>query len=375
MKNECQTSVLVGVDNKNRCSRDDVDKPVTICSEFNIVDEKGNIIQRELERATDEILANTCHKYTNYDDEVYEMENSELNDQLVNFCLDRTIRNQDGRLVMPLFWNSKVSHLLGKNFNLSEIILKSNLKKLRKNPLHLHLMNEVIKDQEKDGIVEKIENLDQFLQEHPESSFLPHMGVFRLNRETTKCRIVFLSNLCEKNPEKGRSISHNQAIHAGPCLNQKLSSSLLHLRFDRHLLCFDICKAFNQIALNDTDSNRLLFLWFKNVEREDFDIVGYRNIRLSFGLRCSPAILLLGLYKILILDAENDPDDLLELKKSLYSLCYMDNLSFTANDSITLKWAYDQVESIFSPYGFKLQQFVTNNPSLQAEIDKKFDCA
>ena len=371
-RNELQTSALVGVDNKF-CSKDDVDMPVSVCSEFKILDEKGNVVERELERATDEILISTCNRHMNYDNEIYETENSELNDQLVSFCIDHTTRNDDGRLVMPLFWNSKVSHLLGRNFNLSQMILKSNLRKLRKNPLHLQLMNEVIKEQEKEGIIERIENLDQFLQEHPESSFLPHMGVFKLSRETTKCRVVFLSNLCEKDPEIGRSISHNQAIHAGPCLNQKLTSALLHLKFDKYLLCFDISKAFNQIALNDIDSNRLLFLWVNNIEKEDFNIVGYRNIRLSFGLRCSPAILLIGLYQILILDSEKDPVDLQELKKILYALCYMDNLSYTTNDTITLKWAYDQAESIFSPYGFKLQQFVTNNSSLQSEIDKKYD--
>ena len=71
--------------------------------------------------------------------------------------------------------------------------------------------------------------------------------------------------------------------------------------------CFDLCNAFNHIALSDTDSNKLQFLWFNNVEKGNFEVVGYRNVRLSFCLRCSPTILLLGLYKILVLDAVNDP--------------------------------------------------------------------
>ena len=104
--------------------------PVEVSTDFKILDEKGNIIQKELERAADEALFNFCNKYTSYDCEIYESENHELNEQLVKFCLDRTIRNSEGRLIMPLLWNSKVSHLLGKNFNLSIIILKSNLKKI-----------------------------------------------------------------------------------------------------------------------------------------------------------------------------------------------------------------------------------------------------
>ena len=99
---------------------------------------------------------------------------------------------------MPLLWNGRVSHLLGKNTNLAKQILKSNLKKLSKNDEFLKLMDENIKTQAAQNLIERIDNLDRFCEEHPEYSFLPHMGIFKLDRSTTKCRMVFLSNLCEK---------------------------------------------------------------------------------------------------------------------------------------------------------------------------------
>jgi hypothetical protein len=73
------------------------------------------------------------------------------------------------------------------------------------------------------------------------------MGVFKLDRETTKCKIVFLSNLCEINRSKPKTISHNQAMYCGPCLNFKISTALINFRFDDKLLCFDLEKVFNQI--------------------------------------------------------------------------------------------------------------------------------
>ena len=79
------------------------------------------------------------------------------------------------------------------------------------------------------------------------------MGVFWLNRQTTKCRIVFLSNLAEQSHDGSFTASHNQAMLPGPSLNQKLASALIHLRFGNYLLIFDIVKAFNQISLNDMD--------------------------------------------------------------------------------------------------------------------------
>ncbi|XP_066941414.1 uncharacterized protein [Macrobrachium rosenbergii] len=229
-------------------------------------------------------------------------------------------------------------------------------------------MDDNVKTQESQGIIEKIPNLDQFFQEHPEHSFMAHMGVFKLSRETTKCRMVFLSNLCEKRPN-GSSISHNQAMWPGPCINQKLSIALLHLRFDQYLLCFDLKQAFLQIALNEVDQNKLLFLWFKNVSKGDFTPEVYKNLRLSFGLRCSPTLLMVALYIILMIDVEHDSEQIRELKKLIYALMYMDNGAVTANDYGSLKFAFDHLNSIFAPYKFELQQFVTNNQNIQDEIN------
>ena len=169
-------------------------------------------------------------------------------------------------------------------------------------------MDENIKTQATQNLIERTDNLDKICEEHPEYSFPHHMGIFKLDRSTTKCRTVFLSSLCEKQSDCSPSISHNQAMWAGPFINQKLSTALLLLRFDSHLLCFDLKKVFQHIALNETDQSKLIFFWFKNVNKEDFITVAYKNLRLSFGLRCSPQVLMIGLYKILMLDTEGDLD-------------------------------------------------------------------
>ena len=146
-------------------------------------------------------------------------------------------RGEEGRIVVPLLWNGKVPHFLAKNQNLSKMILKSNLKKLKRNG-YLNLVDNTIKEQISSSIISKIENLDEYLAEHPEYSFLPHMSIIKPDRKATKCRIVFLSSLSETNYKKRLSLSHNQAMFAGPCLNQKLSSALMQLRFGRYLLTY-----------------------------------------------------------------------------------------------------------------------------------------
>ena len=330
---------------------------------FAVVNDEGEVNESELHRAVSEIILAENERVLALPSNGEEEFSTELNDHLVKYVLNETKRDPHGRLEMPITWRGEVSHLLAHNFHLSKQVLSSNLKKWQKKEDYLSMMNEVFREQESEGVIERIEDLSTFLADHPCVSFLPHMGVFKLERATTKCRVVFLSNLAEKG-----YLSHNQVMHPGPSLNHKLSTATLHLRFGSKLLCFDLKRAFLQIALREADANRLLFLWYKNVDKKDFSLVAYRNLRLSFGLRCSPTILMLGLFKILCLDSANDDPQMKEFKRQLYALIYMDNGSISGNSEQVL-WAYQNLGSVFNPYKFEVQQLVTNDSSIQELID------
>lgn len=290
------------------------------------------------------------------------------NKKIVANVLDNTTRSEDGRLIMPLMWNESVKPFLSQNLSLARQILLANLRKLKKNREQLQMIDDVINSQKIAGIIEPIGNLNLFLNENPNCGFLAHMPIFRYNKETTKCRVVFLSNLAGKDPNKTVSLSNNQCMNSGPCLNSKISTALISLRFDKYLLCFDLVKAFLQVGLSEADQLKLCFLWFRDPLNSDFTLMGYKNVKLSFGLKCSPALLMLALYKILILDVMNDSKEMVELKKLLYNNFYMDNGGFTTNDPNYLKKVYNLLPLIFKPYKFPLQQFCTNESSLQEEI-------
>ena len=72
-------------------------------------------------------------------------------------------------------------------------------------------MEQTIKEQMKAGIIEKVEDVDKYLSENPGYAFMPHMGIFKPEKETSKCRIVFLSNLGEKEG-KSPTLSNNQVM-------------------------------------------------------------------------------------------------------------------------------------------------------------------
>ena len=227
------------------------------------------------------------------------------------------------------------------------------------------MYDDVFREQLELGVIEKIDNLEQFLQEHPECSFLPHMGVFKMSSESTKCRVVFLSNMHEKG---NQNISHNMAMLPGPNLNYKISAGMLMNRLEENLVTFDLKKAFLQIKLNESDMNRLCFLWYRNVEKGDYTLVGYRNVRLSFGLRPSPTILMLALYHILV--QKEDPDrDTQKLKNLIYNNMYMDNGSFGTGDIDSIVPKCEKIIKIFGDHKFELQQFATNVQNVQDTLD------
>ena len=339
----------------------------TFCSTF-YQEGEGYVSDTLIQKAGDAILNSFCTKYL-HNETIKDESEVALNERLTEFVLNNVKQEADGRLQMPILWNSSASHCLGRNFNLAKQVLMSNLKKLRKHPEYLQMTNDVFVEQEQLGIIERIPNLNQFLEEHPSHSFLPHMSVLRPDHASTKCRVVYLSNLCEKSKDGKTALCHNQAMYPGPNLNSKLTVALLLLRFDRNVVIFDLKKAFLNITLGEVDQARLLLLWFKDITRENFEIVAFKSKRLPFGISCSPAILMLALYKILILDCVPD-SEFAPLLHLVYSLFYMDNGGYTTNTESELWRARDYLVEYFATYGFQLQQFASNSESFQRDLDK-----
>ena len=334
----------------------------------NVVFNKDDLLDDKLlKRATDHILGSHCQSLL-YEDSLTCEAMSDENIKITQYLLNNLTRNDEGRLIVPLTWKGNVAHLLGKNLNLAQKILNSNFKKWIKEPSKLRMIDDVFQEQLKLGIIDKIDNWRDFVEDNPGCSFLAFMAIFRPQHETTKTRVVYLSNLCESTHGQPTTLSHNQTISPGPSLNHKITTAVTHMRFGEKLLCYDLRKAFLQLALEEKDSNKLLFLWYKNVAQGDYTLVCYRNLRLSFGLRASPFILMISLYKILIMDSIHDDKKVRDFKILLYHLLYMDNGAVTG-DSQYIKWAYSNLESVFAPYKFSLQQMVTNDVDLQTEID------
>ena len=96
------------------------------------------------------------------------------------------IMTQNCRIVVPILWNSRFGHLLSDNKDLAHKILESSFQRVKNDKEKSNFLDQLFKEQERLGILERIDNLNQFLVHHPECNFLPHMGVFKLDRSTSK---------------------------------------------------------------------------------------------------------------------------------------------------------------------------------------------
>ena len=340
---------------------------ITVCAHTVQADleDREELLDMKITSATRFELNEMLNKCLNLNDEPSE-ECSDQDKSLFNYSIENIERDESGRVIVPALWDRELEHLLAKNFDLANRVLQSTLRKFKNRPEALHQYDEVIGDQIREDIVEEIPDLEAFLLENPTASFLPHSAVMRESSSTTKCRVVFLSNLCEPG-----GMSHNEISFPGANLNQSLFTSLLLLRFDKYLLSFDLCKAFLMIKLRPEDSMKLLFLWFRDVQGGNYEVIALRFLRLGFGLRFSPSILVSVLYYILMVNVDKNDEDLCAVARRFYSMLYMDNVSYSSSKVEDIRYAFRKSFEIFNAYGFDLQKFLTNVPSIQDEADKE----
>ena len=172
---------------------------------------------------------------------------------------------------------------------------------MKKNKELLRDYNNVIEEQVKSGIIEALpENDDGQGPTH----YLPHHGVIRQDRETTKLRVVFDGSA--KTDKSSASI--NECLEKGPNLIPHLFDVVIKFRSYPIAVVADVEKAFHQIQIKPADRRMLRFLWFDNIDKEIPDIKQYQFRRLVFGLTSSPAILASTIKHHLDKFVEKEPD-------------------------------------------------------------------
>ena len=193
------------------------------------------------------------------------------------------IHPDDERYSVKLPWKIEAENL-PDHHQLSVDRVNYLLQHLKKNKELLARYDRIIQEQLEDGVIEPV---DPNGKGGTKIHYMPHHGVVRENKATTKLRIVYDGSAHLKNDPT----SINSCLKQGPNLIPSLFDILLRFRFHQVGLVADIEKAFLMIGVDPIDRDSLRFLWFQDVTTyKNPRLVEYRFYRLVFGLTPSPAI-------------------------------------------------------------------------------------
>ena len=163
-----------------------------------------------------------------------------------------SIKFEDGQYNVKLPWHEDVLEKVPSNHNVALTVMDRVSKKLEKDNLMDDYVK-VFKEQEEEGIIERIE-VDP--QKYADYTWIPHRPIIKTEQQvTTKIRPVFNCSLKIHN-----SPSLNEAAYPGVNLMTDMIKLLLYFRSNKFTMISDIRKAFLMIKLgHEEDKNRFCF--------------------------------------------------------------------------------------------------------------------
>ena len=264
---------------------------------------------------------------------------------------DSIKQNEDGRYCVKLPWKQG-SYFLPDNRTLAEQRVRSQLKRMSKQPELLKEYDNIIRQQEEQGIIEPVPEKPDGDRIH----YIPHHCVVREQAESTKVRIVYDASAKER--KYARSL--NDCLHIGPALQPLLYDILIRVRLHKSVLIGDIKKAFLQIEVVPEDRDALRFLWVESIKDEPPKIRELRFNRVIFGAGPSPFLLNATLQHH-IKKYDTDPAFVKQVLKSLYC----DDFVGVSNSTEELVELKIKLEQRLKEGKFEMHKWKSNDPSLR----------
>lgn len=143
------------------------------------------------------------------------------------------------------------------------------------------------------------------------SDILPHQAVFREDKKTTKCCVVFDASAYYEH-----EVSLNDCILSGQALQPNLVTVLLGFRTRSVTLIADVDKMFLQIKVDERNQNALLYLW-RDLKNDDPPRI-CKLLRLVFGINCSPSLAIVTVQSHATKYREEFPDSSSEVLSNTY---------------------------------------------------------
>ena len=301
-------------------------------------------------------IENSLKKLFNRDEEIENESRYSYEQEYAINLFERTItQRSDGQYVVnPLF--KKESVKLRNNYFLAMTRFNSLRKSLKRYPERFKLYNEALQSMIDDNTVEEVienseitKNMSKFFY------FLPHSAVIKLDRVTTKIRVVF--DASAKNSE-GQSL--NDQLLEGPKLQLDIVELLIRMRLKKIVLLADVAKMFYSILIDEKFRDYFRFLW--NSSEDDIPKV-YRFRKLLMGAKSSPYLAIATVHHHLNKVAKEEPEKQ-QLCQLLKESLYVDDLITgvdTIEEAIELR---KNVTDIFKGMNMAIRKWASNSHQL-----------
>ena len=191
--------------------------------------------------------------------------------------------------------------------------------------------------------------------------YLPHHEVIRVDKDTTKLRIVY-----DASARSGRNTpSLNDCLYAGPPLSPLIYDILLRFRVHKVALIGDIEKAFLNVSVHPSDRDYLRFLWIDDITSGCPKLQVYRYARVAFGVSSSPFLLNATIRHHL-----TSADVPREFAERVLKGLYVDDFVGGDDSDNSVFEMYENLKSSFKNGGFNMRKWVSNSKVLQERIEQ-----
>ncbi|XP_071564062.1 uncharacterized protein [Temnothorax nylanderi] len=269
------------------------------------------------------------------------------------FFQNTTTRDASGRFCVQLPFKPGIE--LGSSKQIAIKRFYALERRLDRDPSIKKRYIEFMREYEALGHMEPIP--DEDLSDTGDEFYLPHHAVLREDSLTTKLRVVFNGSMKSSN-----QVSLNDALMAGPPLQQDLVIVLKRFRCHPYVICADIKQMYRQIKLAPQHRKFHKIVWR---EASELKLKFKRLTTVTYGITSAPFLAINCVQETAKKDGKKYP----KAQAAILEDFYVDDL-LTGADTVekTIELAR-QIKEILAGGGFHLHKWASNNPDIISEIN------
>ena len=273
--------------------------------------------------------------------------------------VENTLTLENGKYKVKIPWKDDGQEKLSNNYHLAKQRLENTENKLKKTPEVMKMYTETIDKYLEKGYITK---LDHKTEPEEGCHYIPHFPVVKMERDTTKTRIVFDASAKDK---YYGNLSLNETIHQGPKLHSSLFDVLLRFRHKLIALAGDISEMYMQILMDEGDRPFHRFLWRGMDQSQEPDT--YQFASLVFGVNSSPFLAQFVTQH----HARQMSEKLPIAAETVLKGTYMDDSLDSFETESEAKEAHNQLVQLWSSCGMKARKWISNSTKVLSAIPQE----